>query len=184
MRKYLLLFLALGTLNACVSPEEQRAAAYRYEELITSQCQQTLGLPMGTQNYMNCRIFYDEYMDALGYSTDYMSFSKVQNMQRQVDALNSQCGRYIGQGSSRQYLWSCVQTLGQKRIEQARHEKELQEQEEMFTRSMRQANEEARIQEKIDEERERVARETGKNPKKIYCTTSTKSNGYIKVKCK
>ena len=69
-----------------------------------------------------------------------------------------------------------------------KHEKELKEQEEMLTRSIaagqKEANDDARLQARIDAERERVARETGKNPKKIYCTTSTKSNGYIKVKCK
>lgn len=188
MKKMFLLMTCL-TLGACVSEQEQRESMYRYEETMRNQCEHALGFRTGTQGYMNCRVFYDEYLDSLGYSTSSMSFSRAQTIQRQVDALNNQCSRYWGQeGISGQYLWNCVQMFGNKQIEQAKHEKELKEQEEMLTRSIaagqKEANDDARLQERIDAERERVARETGKNPKKIYCTTSTKSNGYIKVKCK
>ena len=106
-----------------------------------------------------------------------------------MDSLNDRCARYWGQeGISGQNLWTCVQLFGNKQIEQAKHEQELKEQEEMLTRSIaagqKEANDDARLQARIDAERERVARETGKNPKKIKCTTRTQSNGYIKVKCK
>ena len=64
----------------------------------------------------------------------------------------------------------------------------LKEEEEMLTRSIaqgqKQANDDARIQERVDAERMRVAQLTGKNPKKINCTTRQSSNGYVKVKCK
>ena len=73
-------------------------------------------------------------------------------------------------------------------IEEYKRQKELKEQEDMLTRSIsagqKQANENTQLQERIDAERMRVAKETGKNPKKIECTTRTYSNGYIKVKCK
>ena len=78
--------------------------------------------------------------------------------------------------------------LGEKKIEKLKHEKELKEQEEMLTRSIaagqKEANDASKLQDRIDAERERVAKETGKNPKKIECKTYNKSNGYIQVKCK
>ena len=68
-----------------------------------------------------------------------------------------------------------------------KRQQELAEQERImrdaYADAQQEANEAARVQARIDEERARVAAATGKNPKKIYCTSSTKSNGYIKVKC-
>ena len=188
MKKMLLLMTCLPLLG-CVSEQEQRESLYRYEETMRNQCEHVLGFRTGTQNYMNCRVFYDEYLEATGHATSYMSFSKAQSIQREVDDLNNQCSRYWGQeGISGQYLWSCIQVFGNKQIEQAKREKELKEQEEMLTRSIaagqKEANDDARLQERIDAERERVARETGKKLKKVKCTTRTQSNGYIKVKCK
>ena len=184
MRKFLLLGVLIMT--GCASAEEQRAAAYRYEEMMRAQCAR-LGFSVGTQSYMSCRLFYDEYLKAYGYDSAY-SLRGVQNMQSKIDGLTSQCSQYWGQSGVGSYLWPCIQQLGQRQIEEIRRQKELQEQEDMLTRSFaegqREANEEARIQALIDEERMRVAREKGKKPKNVYCTTSTKSNGYIKVKCK
>ncbi len=183
--KFLLLTFVFF-LSGCVSEAEQRAAAYRQEEILREQCAQ-FGFSPGTQNYMSCRMFYDEYMQAYGYGSAY-SLRGVQNMQSKLNELTNRCSQYWGYGGVGAHLWPCIQQLGQKQIEQMRHEKELQEQEAMMTRSFaegqREANEESRIQGLIDAERARVAAATGKNPKKIYCTTSTKSNGYVKVKCK
>ena len=188
MTKFLLL-VGCFALWSCVSEEERAASMYQYETTMRNQCVHKLGFQTGTQNYMNCRIFYDEYLESIGYSTSGMSFSKAQTIQTRIDELNNQCARYWGQsGIAGQHLWSCVQTFGNKQIEKTKHEKELKEQEEMLTRSIaagqKEANEASKLQDRIDAERERVARETGKNPKKIRCTTSKKSNGYIKVKCK
>ena len=188
MKKMFLLLTCL-TLTGCVSEQEQRESMYRYEETMRNQCEHTLGFATGTQGYMNCRMFYDEYLPAAGYSTTSMSFSNAQRIQNQIDSLNNQCARYWGtSGISGANLWSCVQQLGNKVIDEAEHQRELKEKQEMLTRSIadgqKEANDDARLQERIDAERMRVAQATGKNPKKIYCTTRQSSNGYIKVKCK
>ena len=64
----------------------------------------------------------------------------------------------------------------------------MEEKQKMLTESIaegqRQANDDARLQERIDAERERVAAATGKSQGKIKCTTHTKSNGYVQIKCK
>lgn len=176
-------------LGACVSEQERRESMYRYEQTMRNQCEHTLGFATGTQNYMNCRLFYDEYLAAIGYPTGSMSFSKADAIQSRINALNTKCTRYWGtQGLGGQNLWYCVRQLGDKQIEQAKHEQELQEQEEMLTRSIaagqKEANDDNRLQARIEAERERVAKEKGKNPKKVKCSTYTKSNGYVQVKCK
>ena len=185
----MLLLSACLILTACVSEQERRESMYRYEETMRNQCEHTLGFSVGTQGYMDCRMFYDEYLPAAGYSTTSMSFSNAQRIQDQINELNNQCARYWGtSGISGANLWNCVQKLGNKTIEEAEHQRELKEEEEMLTRSIaqgqKQANDDARIQERVDAERMRVAQLTGKNPKKINCTTRQSSNGYVKVKCK
>ena len=189
MKKQLLFWILPLMLGACVSDQERRESMYRYEQTMRNQCDQTMGFAPGTQNYMDCRMHYDEYLKAVGYDTSYMTFYKAQNIQNKIDTLNSKCSRYWGkEGISGNYLWRCIQQLSQQEMAQAKHEKELKEQEEMLSRSISagqtEAYENARLQSRIDAERERVARTTGKNPKKIYCSTYTKSNGYIQVKCK
>ena len=186
MKTKFLLLLSAFFLVSCVSEEEQRAAAYRQEEFLRAQCAQ-FGFSAGTQDYMSCRMFYADYLQAFGYESAY-SLRGVQNMQAKVNDLTNRCSQYWGYSGVGAYLWPCIQQLGQKQIEQMRHAKELEEQEAMLTRSIaagqREANEESRIQGLIDAERARVAAATGKNPKKIYCSTSTRSNGYVSVKCK
>ncbi len=188
MKKIIMLVSCLS-LMACVSEQERQESLYRFEETMRNQCEHQLGFRTGTQNYMNCRMFYDEYLTAQGYSLDYMSFSTAQSIQNQIGLLNSQCSRYWGtSGISGNNLWACVQQLGNKTIQEAAHQKELKEQEELLTRSISagqtDAYDSARLQDRIDAEREKVAKATGKNPKKVECRTYTKSNGYVQVKCK
>lgn len=189
MKPYLNLILPCLILMGCVSEQEQRESMYRYEETMRNQCEHTLGFAAGTQNYMNCRMFYDEYLAAAGYSTSSMSFSNAQNIKNQIDSLNNQCSRYWGkEGISGVNLWNCVRQLGDKVIEEAEHQKELREKQQVLTRSIAdgqiEANDDARLKERIEAERMRVAQFTGKNPRKINCTTHESSNGYIKIKCK
>ena len=189
MKKHLKLILPCLVLMGCVSEQEQRESMYRYEQTMRNQCEHTLGFAVGTQNYMNCRMYYDEYLPVAGYSTTSMSFSNAQNIQNHIDALNNQCARYWGtSGIGGANLWNCIQQLGNKVIDEAEHQKELKEKQEMLTRSIadgqKEAIEDTRLQERVEAERMRVAQLTGKNPKKINCTTRQSSNGYVKVKCK
>jgi len=188
MSKKFFVFFLCFVLTACVSEEERRAANYRYDEVLSHQCTNNLGFYPGTQNYMSCRMFYDDYFTSLG-DTKWMSLSSVRTIQNKIDTLNGKCYSYWGQsGTANADIWPCIQYFAKRDIEEARRQKELEEQKramrDAFADAQREANEDARVQARIDEERARVAAATGKNPKKIYCTTSTKSNGYIKVKCK
>ena len=81
-------------LGACVSEQERRESMYRYEQTMRNQCEHTLGFATGTQNYMNCRLFYDEYLAAIGYPTDSMSFSKAGDIQSRINALNTKSYSY------------------------------------------------------------------------------------------
>ena len=187
-KKWLFVVMAL-LVSACVSEQERRESLYRYEQTMRNQCEHRLGFSAGTSNYMSCRMFYDEYLTEMGYTSDGMSYNKADRIQSKIDELNNQCSMYWGvEGISGQYLWSCIQTLAGKAMEKAKHERELKEKEEVLTRSIaagqKEANNDARLQERIEEERMRVAKLKGKNPKKINCSTTTQSNGYIKVKCK
>ena len=175
-------------ISACVSEQEQREATYRYEEVMRNQCGQTLGFPSGTEGYMNCRMFYDEVFEYAGLNGT-KSFSRVGQIQKRIEERNNECRRYWGQdGITRSALWSCIQKKENAFIDEAIHQKELKEKEEMLSRSIasgqKDADAEARLQARIDAERDRVAAETGKRPSKVKCKTYEKSNGYIQVKCK
>jgi len=188
MKKKGLIVLVCIALMACVSAEERRAANYRYDETLHNQCAYNLNFPQGTQNYMNCRMFYDEFFTDMGY-TSWMSLSSVQKIQNKMDAMTNKCMGYWGQSDiSTSQVWPCIRYFGKKELEEHKRQKELEEQERImrdaYADAQHEAYEDARVQARIDEERARVAAKTGKNPKKIYCTSSTKSNGYIKVKCK
>lgn len=180
--------ICLG-LAACVSEQEQREAAYRYEQTMRNQCEHTLGFTAGTQGYMECRMFYDKVLKHANLGTGSWSFSKAQQVQNRIDSTTTTCRNYWGRDNMAQSaLWACIKDREQEAIDEAIHQKELKEKEEMLTRAIatgqKEANDDNRLQERIEAERERVAKETGKNPKKIKCKTYNKSNGYIQVKCK
>ena len=188
MKRIILFLVGIG-LTSCVNEQERRESAYRFEQTMRNQCEHTLGFPAGTQGYMECRMFYDKVLKYADIDTNYMSFSKAQQIQNRIDATTNKCLSYWGRDNmAKSSLWSCIKDQGQEAIDEAIHQKELKEQEDMLTRAIasgqKEANDDNRLQERIDAERERVAKETGKNPKKIKCKTYNKSNGYIQVKCK
>ena len=184
-------FYLLGTfllISACVSEQEQREASYRFEEVMRNQCEHTLGFASGTEGYMNCRMFYDEVLEYAGL-TGTKSYSRVNQIQQRIETTNAECRRYWGQeGMTQAALWSCVQKKENAFIDEAIHQKELQEKEDVLTRSIangqKDADAERRLQDRIDAERERVAKKKKKSPSKVKCKTYEKSNGYIQVKCK
>ena len=189
MRQLSLLLIICITATACVSEQEQREATYRYEQTMRNQCEHTLNFQPGTQGYMDCRMFYDKVLNAANLTGGTMSFSVVQNIQSRIKSTTKTCQTYWGtDGMPSSALWSCIREREQAFIDEAAHQKELQEQEEVLSRAFasgqKEANDDNRLQERIEAERLRVAQETGKNPKKVNCRTSTKANGYIQVKCK
>ena len=189
MKKIGFIVLVFMGLTACVSEQERREAAFRYEQALRDQCEQTLGFKAGTQNYMECRMFYDKVIKYSDIDTTSMSFYRVQMLQERINATTQKCRSYWGKDNMpKSALWKCIKEQEQEQIDEAIHQKELKEEEAMLTRAIstgqKEANEDNRLQERIEAERERVARETGKNPKKINCKTYNKSNGYIQIKCK
>ena len=188
MYKILLSAVCALTLTACVSDEERLGSKYQFQSMVQDQCANTLGFKVGTTNHMKCQLFYED-MFKYEVENDYWSYSKVSKMEQQIYDLNQQCQSYWGGAQiTKSALWTCVQQKGNSLMEEAKHQKELKEQERVMRNAIadgqKDAYEEARLQARIDEERDRVAKLTGKNPKKIRCKTSKKSNGYIKVKCK
>ena len=188
MKKLGILFICLG-LCGCISPEERAAAQYRMRETLKNQCGQTLGFQAGTQDYMNCQMFYDKVMEANHFYISNASFRSSDSLNAYIKNQNETCYYYWGSNNiDKKALWDCVYKIGNEEIEEAKHQKELKEQEELLTRSIsagqKEANDDRRLQERIEAERERVAKETGKHPKNVTCKTYNKSNGYIQVKCK
>ena len=188
MNKVNVVLLSCLFLASCVSEQEQREASYRYEQIMRNQCEHTLGFPAGTEGYMNCRMFYDEVLDYASLSGT-RSFSQVQRIQNRLQETTNECRRYWGTDNMiRSALWNCIQKKEQAFIDEAIHQKELQEKEDLLTRSIsngqKDADAERRLQDRIDAERNRVAKEKNKRPSKVKCKTYEKSNGYIQVKCK
>jgi len=175
-------------LTACISEQEQREASYRFEQLMRGQCEQTLGFRSGTEGYMNCRMFYDNLFEYAGL-TGTMSYYRVQQIQNRVYETTNECRRYLGQSNmDKKALWACIQQKEQDYIDDVIHERELQEQEEILTRSIangqKEANEDFELSRKIEAERMKVAREKHKKPSEVHCKTHTKMNGRVKIKCK
>ncbi len=192
MNKKTVISLIFLVLTGCVSEQERNESRYMYEQALLDQCQHILGFQKGTQNYMNCRMFYNSYFKTLGYDMAYPSYSKANKVQRDIQRVNSQCTYFWGTDEvtkvNKVALWSCTQKIVQEEMDEIKHQKELEEKQKMLTDSIaegqKKANDNARLQERINAERERVAASTGKSPSKIKCKTYTKSNGYIQVKCK
>lgn len=192
MYKKILTMLALIALTGCISEQERNQSRYMYEQVLLEQCQHVLGFQKGTQDYMNCRLFYNSYIKNIGYDTTYLSYSKVNNIQSKIENTNQQCAYFWGtdeiEKANKAALWSCTQKIAQEEMKENKHQKELEEKRRLLTDSIaegqRQANDDARLQERIDAERERVAAATGKSPPKVKCRTYTKSSGYVQIKCK
>ena len=171
-------------LTACISEQEQREANYRFEELMKGQCEQTLGFAAGTEGYMNCRMFYDNLFDYAGLMGT-MSYYRVQRIQNRVYETTNECRRYWGKDNmDKGALWACIQQKEQAYIDDVIHDRELREQEEALTRSMKEADRERELNHRIERERMKVAREKHKRPSDVKCKTYNKKHGYVQVKCK
>ena len=128
VRKSLLLITTCCLLSSCISLEERRAAAFRVEQILQTQCSQTMGLKQGTQDYMDCRMFYEEVLDWDGVDLDYMSLGTAERIGRRIEQLNYQCRSYWGTSNvNKSALWSCVQQKEQEIIDEKIHQKELKE---------------------------------------------------------
>ncbi|MBO5997377.1 MAG: hypothetical protein J6P93_02495 [Alphaproteobacteria bacterium] len=181
--------LLCAVLCACISAEERAAAKNRMNSVLNRQCSVTMGFKLGTEEYMQCRMFYDDVLRYRNMDMDYLSFDKVDSFRLKMDDLNKTCTQYLGNFNPPPgAIWNCVRKKEQDVIDEAIRKRDLKDEEDMRRRSMadamKEANADARLQDRIDAERERVAAETGKRPSKVKCKTYDKGNGYVQVKCK
>ena len=168
-------------LCGCISEQEQREAAYRYEQFMQQQCSKTLGFQAGSEGYMNCRMFYDRVFD-YNRLDGTKSFYLVERIQNYVTDTTMRCRSYWGspQAMDKSALWSCITRIEEERIAEIIRQKELDD----FKNSLKEADKERRLQERIDAERHRVAREKRKRPSDVDCKVYHKWTGYDQVKCK
>ena len=181
--------LLCAVLCACISAEERAAAKNRMNSVLNRQCSVTMGFKLGTEEYMQCRMFYDDVLRYKNLNINSMSLSSADSFRVKMEDLNKTCMQYLGNFNPPPgAIWTCVHKKEQDVIDEAIRKRDLKEEEEMRTRSlsnaMKDANADDRLQKRIDEERERVAAETGKRPSKVKCKTYNKSDGYVQVKCK
>ena len=189
IKKIVIAGLVCTALCSCVSPEEKLAAKNRMNATLNQQCAVTMGFKQGTEEYMQCRMFYD---DVLRYNKIYinnLSLAEADSFRVKMEDLNQTCMQYLGNFNPPPgAIWNCVHKKEQDVIDEAIRKRDLKEEEEMRTRSLstalKDANADARLQERIEEERNRVAAEKGKRPSKVKCKTYDKGNGYTQVKCK
>lgn len=189
IKKVIIGGLLCSVLCSCISVEERTAAKNRMNSTLNQQCSVTMGFKLGTEEYMQCRMFYDDVLRYRNININNMSLSSADSFRVEMEDLNKTCMEYLGNFNPPPgAIWNCVHKKEQDAIDAAIRKKELKEEEEMRQRSlsnaMKDANADERLQKRIDEERERVAAETGKRPSKVKCKTYEKSNGYIQVKCK
>ena len=189
IKKIVVTGLLCSVLCSCISQEERTAAKNRINSTLNHQCSVTMGFRQGTEEYMQCRMFYDDVLRYKNIDLDYLSLSSADSFRVKMEDLNKTCTEYLGNFNPPPgAIWNCVRKKEQDTIDAAIRKKELKEEEEMRERSLssalKEANADERLQKRIEEERERVAAETGKRPSKVDCRTYEKSNGYIQVKCK
>lgn len=172
-------------LVGCISEQERFAAHQKLEDVLETQCEQKMGFQKGTQAYMQCRTFYDGILQEEGFSSDYYGLGTVLGFENKIDEANEHCATLWGNMPKRAaVLWPCVQERLQADANRVIHERELREQRQMYKGAAVEANNDIYLKERIDAEREKVSKETGKSPSKINCRTYPKSNGYVQIKCK
>ena len=187
MRKFL--FIILLGITACVSDAERQEALYRYESLIRNQCSQTLAFPIGTHSFIDCRRFYNDWFASLEIDTHSLSNSKAKYLEDLVVSLNQTCRIYWGGADIvPDELWRCIQDRAKLETSVFRHQKQLDEQEDILLRKIAtgkaEANERVLWQERVEAERQKVAREKGKRIDQVKCRTIKKMNGDLKVRCR
>ncbi len=190
MKKNALFFIIVcALLSGCISPEERAASKNRMNSILNQQCSVTMGFKQGTKDYMNCRMFYDDVLRYQGIDITYMSLTRVDRFRVNLEDLNQTCMQYLGNFKPKAgEIWECVHKKEKDKIDEAIRKQQLKEQEEMQQRAissaLKEANDDARLQERIDAERNRVAAEKGVRPSDVTCKTYHKRNDYIQVKCK
>ena len=133
MRKLILLTTCL-TLSACISAEELEAAQYAYQSVLQEQCEDVLGFPIGTNQHMQCRMFYENMYK---YQTSsYMTMSHVERIRAQIQSMTQLCQSYWGdQDMAQTALWSCIQQKGNDIIAENKRKKELEDQADMLNQA-------------------------------------------------
>lgn len=170
----LVLSLACLCLSGCISAEERAAARYRMNTILDQQCAVAMGFRQGTNQYMECRMFYDDVLTSREITLNYMSLSTVNNFKMDLDDLNRTCMQYLGNmNPPAGAIWGCV-----KKKEQEESQRRA------ISGALKEANEDSKLQDRILAERNRVAAEKNKRPSDVTCRTYDKGNGYTQVKCK
>lgn len=185
----LVLSIACLCLSGCISAEERAAARYRMNTILDQQCAVAMGFRQGTNQYMECRMFYDDVLTSREIKLNYMSLSTVNNFKMDLDDLNRTCMQYLGNmNPPAGAIWGCVKKKEQAQIDERLRKQRLKEQEESQRRAisgaLKEANEDSKLQDRILAERNRVAAEKNKRPSDVTCRTYDKGNGYTQVKCK
>lgn len=177
--------IPLILLSGCISAEEQQAAHYRLEQVLMTQCSETMGFKKGTTEYLKCRTFYETITPDEGFSSDYYGVGAVMGFEDKITEVNTHCTNLLGATNPKAgQIWPCVQEKHTQEVAKIKHDREMQEQQRLMTSSMEKAEADNRLQERILAERERVAAATGKKPQDVTCRTYYKSESYTQIKCK
>ena len=175
----------LGFFAYSVVSDQGRMAEARYAEALETQCAENLGFSKSSADYINCVSLYQRLFVAYDWEIPPNNLSIFSAMERKIEQLNNTCGWEEGMPTvGQRQVWECIYLQGSVEMTQIEKQREREWQEESLVRALDRANEENRLQIRIDRERERVAYEKGKKIEKVRCYTTTKSNGYVKVKCK
>ncbi len=184
MRRLILIFGILSILCGCSFLEDYQANAYQLEYKLQMLCSQGIGTQVATQEYAQCRIFYDKLMLQYGINSQRPSSYQISTLTDRANLSSQRCTSY---GLRGRQVWQCMQEQETMQANEYERRKIAQEKEESLQRSnasgMKEANEAERRQAMIDAERARVMKEKGKRASEVDCSVYEKWNGAVVVKC-
>ena len=189
--KVLKLFFVLGitsVLASCVHEDEHPNAAVNLDGILRNQCQQTLYYAINSRDYVTCYNKHKEWLAHYGIETP-LSYSKVTYAQGIIENVNRSCYTHWGtKNISPEQLRECVKSriksnsVSLKRDEISDHENEDLQKALIYEGDRK--NRAALHLKILENERQKMAKRTGKDPNDITCRMIKTMSGTRKVICK
>ena len=104
------------------------AAEARYQSVLQRQCTEVLGFEEGSEQNMNCQLFYEKLFRRLYHISDLTNLSTVNRVEAKIEKLNTTCqNRYGDQTIPSDVLWNCIQQQGELERAESTYQERRQE---------------------------------------------------------
>ena len=103
----------LTSLLLTTGADSDRIGEARYQAALDRQCEETLGFTKGSEENMQCHLFYERLFRRLYPVSDSVSADVAEQVEKKIEKMNTTCEGYFKDGViSKSALWTCVQEQG------------------------------------------------------------------------